>query len=122
MFDRAIILKRVETAEDAVVPRLRTWLQRDDTHFVSHREAKVTVSEALRLWTARLKNTDITGMHLDGATSFVTRLKSYAPQRKIAQVALAGPDTTGTLFFDGSTHDFVGAVVVDTTTPRKRLP
>jgi hypothetical protein len=115
MIDRGAILQRLDHEESsAQVRRIRDWLKQEDTRLLSDRPAKVSVSEALRLWTTRLQNTDITGQRLDGAESFVTRLKSLTPQRKLEQFALIGSKATGNLFFEGSTHRFVGAVIVDT--------
>ena len=114
MPDRSAILQRLESERsDALVQRNRVWLEREDTHLLRSTPAKVSVSEALRLWTTRLLNTDVTGQSLDGAESFVKRLKTYTPQRKLEQYALVGPETAGNLFFDLSTHHFVGAVIVN---------
>lgn len=119
MIDRSDILLRLEGVSNdppnvALVPRIRAWLQREDTRLVSNTPSKVSVSEALRLWTTRLQNTDVTGQRLDGADSFIQKLKSLTPQRKLEQFALIGSKTTGNLFFEGSSHRFVGAVLVDT--------
>jgi hypothetical protein len=115
MIDRTKILERLDNEPgDPSFLRLRDWLQREDTRLVSDRPSKLSVSEALRLWTTRLQNTDITGQHLVGADSFVDHLKSFTPQRTLDQFALVGPEETGNLFFDRSTHRFVGAILVNT--------
>jgi hypothetical protein len=114
MIDRSAILQRLDRESgDAQIQRIREWLQREDTRLVSDRPSKLSVSEALRLWTTRLQNTDVTGQSLVGAESFVSRLKSLTPQRKLEQFALVGSEATGNLFFDPSTHHFVGAVIIN---------
>jgi hypothetical protein len=121
MIDRTAILGRLHGAEDdALVDRLRAWLRRDDTQLISARIARPTVSEAHRLWSTRLKNTALTGQHLEGAESLLAKLEHLTPQRKLEQFALSGPHTSGNLFFDGSTHTFVGAILFDTRNQRKR--
>ena len=92
--------------------RLRGLLEREDTRLVTSLPTKVSVAEARRLWTTRLRNTDVTGQRLDGAESFITRLKQLTPQRKLEQFALVGREAVGNVFFDGATHHFVGAVIV----------
>jgi hypothetical protein len=124
MIDRSFILQRLESASNdlpdhALVPRIKAWLQREDTRLVSTSPSKVSVAEALRLWTTRLQNTDVTGQQLDGADSFIKQLKSLTPQRKLEQFALIGSKTTGNIFFEGSTHRFVGAILVDTKNSKK---
>jgi hypothetical protein len=114
MTDRNSILKRLDDDRGSPqIRRLRGLLKREDTRIVSNRSSKVSVSEALRLWKTRLKNTDVTGLHLDGARSLVTRLESLTPQRKLEQFALVAGDTSGNVFFDGSTRHFVGAIIVE---------
>lgn len=125
MIDRGAILQRLDHEQSsAQLRRIRDLLKQEDTRLISDRPSKVSVSEALRLWTTRLLNTDITGQRLDGAESFVSRLKSLTPQRKLEQFALVGSKATGNLFFEGSTHRFVGAVIVDMHKPnaRKAVP
>jgi hypothetical protein len=121
MIDRSAILQRLDhERSSAQVQRIRDWLRQEDTRLISDRPSKVSVSEALRLWTTRLENTDITGQRLDGAELFVSRLKSLTPQRKLEQFALVGSNATGNLFFEGSTHRFVGAVIVDSKKHNKK--
>jgi hypothetical protein len=124
MIDRSYVLQRLENAsnngpDEALVPRIKAWLQHKDTRLVSSRPSKVSVSEALRLWTTRLKNTDVTGQRLDGVDSLLEQLKGLTPQRKLEQYALVGSKTTGNLFFEGSSLRFVGAVLVDTKKSKK---
>lgn len=115
MTDTSTILRRLENEQgDEHVQQIRHLLLREDTRLVSPRPSKLSVSEALRLWTTRLQNTDVTGQHLDGAESFVRRLKSFTPQRKLEQFALVNSEATGNLFFDLSTRHFVGAIIVNT--------
>ncbi|HEY5055550.1 MAG TPA: hypothetical protein VII58_05275 [Acidobacteriaceae bacterium] len=114
MTDRSSILRRLEDESNSPrLRRLRGLLERDDTRLIANLPSKVSVAEALRLWTTRLKNTDVTGQRLDGAHSLVTRLKALTPQRKLEQFALVGRDATGNVFFDGSTHHFVGAIIIE---------
>ncbi len=121
MIDRRTILQRLDNAvEDALVTRIRACLVREDTRLVSDRSSKVSVSEALRLWTTRLQNTDVTGQQLYGAKSLLSRLKSLTPQRKLEQFAFVSPDTAGNLFFEGRSRQFVGAVLVDTGAGREK--
>jgi len=122
MIDTSTILRRLDNEPaDERVKRIRNLLRREDTRLVSDRPSKLSVSEALRLWTTRLQNTDVTGQHLDGAELFVRRLKSYTPQRKLEQFALVNSEATGNLFFDLSTRHFVGAVIVNTEKRRKAV-
>ena len=97
-----------------MVARIRGYLEREDTRLVSDRASKVSVSEALRLWRTRLQNTDVTGQTLHGVQSLLARLQSLTPQRKLEQVAFIGPETAANLFFERTSHSFVGAVLVDT--------
>ncbi len=120
MIDRRIILQRLEKeAEDALVARIRACMVREDTRLISERSSKVSVSEALRLWTTRLRNTDVTGQQLHGAQSLLSRLHGLTRQSKLEQFAFVSPDTAGNLFFEGSSHHFVGAVLVDTRSESK---
>ncbi len=120
MIDTSTILRRLDSEQtDERVKRIRNLLRREDTRLVSDRPSKLSVSEALRLWTTRLQNTDVTGQHLDGAELFVSRLKSFTPQRKLEQFALISSDATGNLFFDLSTRHFVGAVIINAGKRRK---
>jgi hypothetical protein len=113
--DRQTLLQRLEgERDDAVVARIRGYLEREDTRLVSDRTSKVSVSEALRLWRTRLLNTDITGQTLHGIESLLSRLQSFAPQRKLDQFAFIGSDAAANLFFERTSHSFVGAVLVDT--------
>jgi hypothetical protein len=119
MIDRGVILERLAgEPQDESLRRISDWLRKDDTRLVSDHPARLSVSEALRLWTARLQNTDVTGQHLDGVEPLLVRLRSFRPQRKLEQFALVSSEAAGNLFFDGSTHDFVGAVIVKTTKQR----
>jgi hypothetical protein len=113
--DRQTLLQRLEGEQgDAVVARIVGYLEREDTRIVSDRTSKVSVSEALRLWRTRLLNTDITGQTLHGIESLLSRLQTFAPQRKLEQVAFIGSETAANLFFERTSHSFVGAVLVDT--------
>ena len=115
MMDRQTILRRMDGQIDEILlTRVRDWLMRADTRLVAERSSTVSVSEASRLWTTRLKNTDVTGQRLDGIESFLDRLKDLGPRRKLEQFAFVGPDTAANLFFEVlPSHRFVGAVVVD---------
>jgi hypothetical protein len=115
MMDRETILQRMDgEIDEGLFKRVRDWLMRDDTRLVAERSATVSVSEASRLWTTRLLNTDVTGQTLHGIEYFLGRLKNLGPRRKLEQFAFVGPDTAANLFFEvGPSHRFVGAVVVD---------
>ena len=120
MMDRAQIIERVKDDRgNPMVDGLKTWLAQKETTLVSTREAKVRVAEARRLWTVRLKNTDITGQELQGAERFLSRLSEFAPQRQLEQFAFKSPERLGNLFFLGSDHTFVGAITV-TREPARR--
>ena len=115
MSRRENLLKRLDTiGADPIVLRLRELLAQEDAKVIGDRLNKVSVSEALRLWRTRLKNTDITGLHLDGAEPLIRRLEGLAPQRKLEHVAVIGHHQGINLFFQ-SAHpsEFVGAIVYD---------
>jgi hypothetical protein len=112
--DRNDILSRLEDTETnvALVRKLKSLLMRNETRVLANRHVKVTVSEAIRLWSTRLQNTKVTGQQLDGAQALLHQLKGLTPQRKLEQIALISDDIAGNLFFEGSTpHRFVGAVI-----------
>jgi hypothetical protein len=113
MTDRDSLLRRLDREESgAQLRRLRGLLEREDTRLVGDLPSKVSVAEARRLWTTRLRNTDVTGQRLDGVESFITRLKELTPQKKLEQFAVVGREAIGNVFFDGATQHFVGAVIV----------
>ena len=120
MIDRASILAQLDHAPvGSFVERLRVLLRREDTRLISDRVAKVTVSEARRLWSTRLGNTRITGQHLDGAESLLASLSTLSPQKKLEQFAFKGPEESGNLFFEAVSRRFVGAILFATLDQRK---
>ncbi len=94
------------------INQLRAWLASEDTHLASTIDAKVDVSEAQRLWSTRLKNTDITGKHLEGARELLHTLQRLMPQSELEQFAFKSPERIG-IFFLSSSQQFVGAVLVN---------
>jgi len=121
MTDRTTLLRRLEaTPEVADLGRVRDWLSREDSRFISDRVAKVTVSEARRLWGARLRNTSITGKRLDGAAELLARLAVMPQQAKVEMFALTGPEISGNLFFEGTSHRYVGAILFESREQLKR--
>jgi hypothetical protein len=121
MTNRTTLLKRLDAAQEVVgVGRVREWLSREDSRFISDRVAKVTVSEARRLWGVRLRNTSITGKRLDGAPELLARLAEMPQQAKVEMFALSGPEISGNLFFEGTSHRYVGAILYESREQLKR--
>ena len=111
--DRAQIIKQLQAQpNDPVIEGLREWIAREDTQITSAPEVDLRVSEAKRLWTVRLENTNITGRSLQGAELLLDKLDRLSPQSRLEQFAFTTPQASGNLFFLYTNHAFVGAVVV----------
>ena len=113
MLSRGQILQSLDAQpSEPRINKLRDWLASEDTHLASTIEAKVDVLEAQRLWSTRLKNTDISGKHLEGARELLLTLQHLTPQSELEQLAFKSTDRFGNLFFLSSSHAFVGAILV----------
>ena len=80
---------------------------------VSSGPAAVTVSEALRLWRTRRKNTQITKAKIEGLDDLLDRLEGLAPQRRLDQFGFMGPKTAITVFFVHTDGSYVGSAILD---------
>jgi hypothetical protein len=85
---KMIILSRLNEA--SVFPAIdmklaKSFLTAKDTTAVSETRILVKVSEAIRLWGARLKNTSLTGSPIHGAENFLERLQTLDPDIYLEQ-------------------------------------
>ena len=113
MFNHGQILKILEAqTPEPRIDDLKAWLAKSDTRLVSSMDARIDVSEAQRLWSTRLKNTDTTGKHLAGVTELLLTLQQLAPRSELEQFAFKSPDRLTNLLLLHSDHTFVGAVSV----------
>ncbi len=88
-------------------------LAEDETRPVSSAPATVTVSEALRLWRTRLKNTQFTNAPLNGVQDLLKHLEQLAPQRKLDQFGFVSPQAALTVFFTRTDGAYVGSAILD---------
>jgi hypothetical protein len=88
-------------------------LSEDLTRPVSAVPATVTVSEALRLWRTRLKNTRYTDAPLKGVQDLLKHLEELAPQRKLDQFGFVSPQAAVTVFFTRTDGAYVGSAILD---------
>jgi hypothetical protein len=116
--DRLSILSRLEGYDpsDSII-RARAFLAADDLKAVSDRPVRIKVSEALRLWETRLKNTTITNRSIQGAATFVGQLRMLDPNVDLEQVGFISPKYAGNVFFDDKNGKFVGLVLVERSGP-----
>lgn len=87
-------------------------LQDDEVKPVADIPATTTVSEALRLWRTRLKNTEFTKAPLEGVQDLLRHLEELAPQRKVDQFGFVGPNSAMTVFFTHTGGSYVGSAII----------
>lgn len=113
VFDKNLLLSKVtgpHVTEE--MRRAKALLADEDTRRVSERVMVGPVSEALRIWGTRLKNTAITGKEIFGLRDLVTKLRSLDNATTLEEFAFIGPRSGGSLFFEHETEEFVGLVAV----------
>jgi len=122
MTDRLDILRRMEDSpyRDEVDNRAREWVGGEDSRLLSKTSNQTTVYEALHLWRLRMGSVARAGHVLYGAPSFLARLEKLTPQKKLDQFAIAGLRWTGSVFFEHTSGNFIGFVMVAVrSTPKK---
>ena len=121
MSERLTLLDRLSGArEDALLRQVKANLALDETRLVGDRSTRVSVAEALRLWSTRLGNEDLTGQHLQGAENLLVNLQKLAGQRKLEQYAFVNSVVGGNIFFEGpAPRQFVGAILFEL--PKKHV-
>ena len=87
-------------------------LKEHETRPVAKTPATTTVSEALRLWRTRLKNTEFTQAPLEGVEDLLHGLEQLAPQRKVDQFGFVGPKSAMTVFFTRTGGAYVGSAII----------
>jgi hypothetical protein len=70
----------------------------------------VPVSELHDIWSFRLGNTEITGAFIEGAKSFLPRLRGFDPAKRLEQFSFMGADGGGNVYFEPGSGAFVGYV------------
>ena len=112
--DKLSILSRLDGHDpsDSII-RARAFLAADDIKAVADKPVRVKVSEALRLWETRLKNTTITNRPIQGADAFVERLRMLDPSVELEQIGFMSSNLAGNVFFEDRDGKFVGLVLVE---------
>lgn len=114
MMTSEAVRERVKSSSQSSSSRkVLKLLAEDLTRPVSAAPATVTVSEALRLWRTRLKNTEYTNAPLKGVQDLLKHLEELAPQRKLDQFGFVSPQAAVTVFFTRTDGVYVGSAILD---------
>jgi hypothetical protein len=112
--DKSTIILRLQPLERVeLIARARAYLEQEDTRPISESPTRVTVSEALRLWSTRRKNTEITGVIIHGIDSLVEALERLSPEVDLDQFGFVSDSIAITVFFKNEDHGFVGLLMVN---------
>ena len=95
-------------------------LTHEDTREVSGTGGGGTAHQILGIWQTREQLNRNTDHPLIGATALMDVLKSMKQQRKVTQAGFTGKTYTGVFFFDKSSGNALGYVVVRTRTDQKK--
>jgi hypothetical protein len=111
--DKLAILKKLRASRDNATREAIVLLQNDDAVPLFPAPADVTVNEAMHLWRVRQKSSASRGHELEGAETLLIKLHGLAPQRKLQQFVFKGSRKSGNLFFEKTTGQYVGAILVN---------
>lgn len=111
---RESLLRRLDTSPHSEsVDLARLFLTPIDVKPTLESASRISVSEAIMLWSTRLKNVEYTKKPIQGIEWFLSRLETLRPGDELDQFSLAGHEFHGLLFFSVEGQEFVGLVLVD---------
>jgi hypothetical protein len=113
MVDRQAILRRLTGVENEIAHEAKLWLASKDTESSEEGPANITVHRATQLWRVRFSNIVRRGGHLHGAEALLAKLESLAPNKRLDQFAFHSAAKAGSIFFERTNGQFVGAVIMD---------
>jgi hypothetical protein len=112
--DKLTVFSRLDgSGPSEAVDLARRFLMEKNISGLSERSHSVKVSETLRLWQTRLRNTEITKRAIPGAELLIKQLQTLNPDADLEQFSFMSPRKVGSIFFDRASSAFVGLVVVD---------
>lgn len=108
-----LLLRLDGSSPSESVALARMFLTSADLRPLAERAARVSASEATRLWGSRSKNVKFTLKPIHGVEWLLCRLKSLNSEDELEQFSFTGRDFAGSLFFSINNQEFVGVAFVD---------
>jgi hypothetical protein len=110
---RAELVHRLQGVKTPVDARVLALLVEPETRVVGELRGGSTTAHTIAVWRPRTDHLKGIGSPADGAEGLIAALEGRAPQRKVEQVNLVGKENTCVIFFDWSTRELLGYLLMD---------
>jgi hypothetical protein len=109
----AQLVRRLQGVKTPVDARVLALLEEPETRVVGELRGGSTTAHTIAVWRPRTDHLKEIGSPADGAEGLIAALEGRAPQRKVEQVSLVGNANSCVIFFDWSTREFLGYLLME---------